>query len=266
MTLALITLPLFVPADRPDRFARAVAAGPDAVILDLEDAVAPASKAAARDGLSEGIAAAGIDVPILLRINATGSAEHAADLAAAARLPLAALILPKAERADNLRRAAGATGLPVIALVETARGIANIDEVAGAAARIAFGSIDFAADLAMGHTAQSLLLARGRIVLASRLAGLPAPVDGVTTSVHDDEALARDCAHAIEMGFGGKLLIHPAQIPPARRAFAPSEAELTWARRVLEAAGGGGVAVVDGAMVDAPVANRARQILARVLA
>ncbi|MFN4171162.1 MAG: HpcH/HpaI aldolase/citrate lyase family protein [Pseudorhodobacter sp.] len=262
--LATITLPLFVPGDRPDRFAKAAAAGPDAVIVDLEDAVPAPAKEAARAGIGAALAQAAITLPVLLRINAADSAWHAADLRAARDLPLAAIVLPKAETAADLVRVADATGRPVIALVETARGLAGVEALAPAAARIAFGSIDYAADLAIGHTRQSLLQARSRLTLASRLAGLPAPLDGVTTAIHDADTIVSDCAHAVEMGFGGKLLIHPAQIAPARQGFAPSQAEIDWAGRVLAAVAGGDAALaVDGAMVDAPVIARARQILAR---
>lgn len=258
-----IALPLFVPADRPERLAKAVAAGPDAVIADLEDAVAPDAKTAARERLAEALAGLPAGTPLLLRINAKGTAWHAHDVAAAAGLPLAAIVLPKAESGTDILRVAGETGLPVVALVESARGIDRIDEVAGAACRLAFGSIDYAADLAIGHTRQALAHARARIALASRLAGLPAPIDGVTAAVHDLGLLADDCAHAREMGFAGKLLIHPAQIAPARAAFLPSAVEMDWARRVLQAAPEKGAFMLDGAMVDAPVLARARQILAR---
>lgn len=258
-----VDLPLFVPADRPERLAKAVAAGPDAVIVDLEDAVAPDARDAARAGLAGAFAALATGMPLLLRVNARGTAWHAHDLAAAAALPLAGVVLPKAESGNDVLRVAGETGLPVVALIETARGVAALDEIAAAAARLAFGSIDYAADLAIGHTRTALADARARLTLASRLAGLPAPIDGVTASVHDTDLLAADCAHAREMGFAGKLLIHPAQIAPARAAFRPSDGEIDWARRVLEAAPEKGAFMLDGAMVDAPVLARARQILAR---
>lgn len=261
--LDAIMLPLFVPADRADRLTKAISAGPDAVIIDLEDAVSPEAKAGARDGLAEAISALTADLPLLLRINAKGTPWHAGDLAAARNLPLAGIMLPKAESGADVLRTGGETGLPVVALVESARGIASVDEVAASASRLAFGSIDYAADLAMAHTRTALAAARAGIVLASRLAGLPAPIDGVTVAVHDAGCLAADCAHAREMGFGGKLLIHPTQIAPARAAFLPTVEEIDWARRVLEPEPDRGAFMLDGAMVDAPVLLRARHILAR---
>ena len=254
-------LPLFVPADRPDRVAKAASAGADAIIVDLEDAVAPGARTAARAGLAEALA--GIDGPIILRINAVGTEWHKSDLAAAATLPLTAVMLAKAEDGEACAYVARAAGVPVIALVETARGIANLNGIATASARLAFGSIDYAADLGMGHTRASLASARSALVLAARLAGQPAPLDGVTTALRDAALIEDDCRHAVEMGLGGKLIIHPAQLEAARRGFAPSVDELTWAARVLEAAKGGAAVQMDGAMIDAPVIARAKALIAR---
>ncbi|MFX0542706.1 HpcH/HpaI aldolase/citrate lyase family protein [Roseovarius sp. S4756] len=256
-----MTLTLFVPADRPERIGKAAGAGADAVIVDLEDAVLAEAREAARAGLAKALE--GLGVPLILRINAAGTPWHKDDLAAAATLPVSAVMLAKAETGESCAHVGRATGLPVIALVETARGIATLDEIAKATARMAFGSIDYAADLGMGHTRQSLLSARAALVLAARLAGQPAPLDGVTTATRDAALIEEDCRHAAEMGMGGKLIIHPAQIAAARRGFAPSEDEVTWAGRVLEAAKGGAAVQMDGAMIDAPVIARARQIMAR---
>ncbi|MCZ4351659.1 CoA ester lyase [Roseovarius aestuarii] len=257
-----LNLPLFVPADRPERFAKAAVA--DAVIVDMEDAVAPDARAGARANLADALK--DVNAPIVLRINAAGTEWFDADLAAAATLPLAAVMLAKAETADACAHVARTAGVPIIALVETARGISNVDEVAGASARMAFGSIDYAADLGMGHTRASLMAARSALVLAARLAGQPAPLDGVTTATRDAALIEADCRHAVEMGLGGKLIIHPAQLEPARRGFAPSNDEIAWARRVVTAAqhaNGSAAVQLDGAMIDAPVITRAQQILAR---
>ena len=264
LPLNTLSLPLFVPADRPERFSKAIEAGPDAVFIDLEDAVAPDSKAGARDALWQHLQRLQPNVPLAVRVNAIGTPWHDDDLAAISRLPLAAVVLPKAESAEAAKAVSARTRLPVVALVESAEGLGNVREIARHCARIAFGSIDYAADLAMGHTRSSLLAARSEIVLASRLAGIPAPIDGVTTAIRDDRCVIDDCAHAAELGFGGKLLIHPAQIAPARRGFRPPEDEIAWARRVIDATSQGDAAIrVDGAMVDAPVLLRARQIIQR---
>ena len=260
-TLALF---LFVPADRPDRWAKAFAAGTDAVILDLEDGVAASAKPGARRALREGRDA--IDAapcPILVRVNARSSDDYSLDLDAVRDLGLAGVMLAKAETAADVEATSAATGAPVVALIETARGLAAARLIAAACARIAFGSIDFAADLGTAHTPAALASARSELVLASRLADRPAPIDGVTTSVKDPDLVRADAAHACELGFSGKLLIHPAQIAPATDGFRPSDDDVAWAERILSARGDLGAAAVDGAMVDAPVFLRAEQILRR---
>ncbi|WP_245215365.1 HpcH/HpaI aldolase/citrate lyase family protein [Pararoseomonas baculiformis] len=252
--------PLFVPGDRPERFAKAAASGADAVIIDLEDAVAPEKKPEARRAAAQ---ARPEGVPLFIRINADQSAWHAEDMAAVRESP-AGIILPKAEEAASLAsiRAAIGPGRPIIALIESVRGLGAARELARHASALAFGSIDYAADLGIAHTREALLWARSELAFASRLAGIAAPIDGVTATIGDDALTEADARHAMEMGFGGKLLIHPRQVPAARRGFAPSEAEITWAREVLSAEGDGAVQV-GGMMIDAPVRIRAERILAR---
>ncbi|KQT52487.1 MULTISPECIES: HpcH/HpaI aldolase/citrate lyase family protein [unclassified Aureimonas] len=250
-------VPLFVPADRPDRFEKAAAAGADAVILDLEDAVSPGAKDEARAALRGRFA----PLPLLVRVNGLGTPWHEADMAALPGKGFSAVIVPKAESGAAFAALCAASPLPVIALIESARGLADARGVAatGQVARLAFGSIDFCADLGCAHTREALLAARSEIVLASRLAGLAAPIDGVTTAIDDASAVAGDARHARELGFAGKLCIHPRQIEAIRAGFAPDAAEVAWARKVL--AGGAGAAAVDGTMVDEPVRLRARALL-----
>jgi citrate lyase subunit beta/citryl-CoA lyase len=262
-----IAFPLFLPGLRMDRFDKAASAGADAVILDLEDAVAAAQKDDARAAIVAHLADARPGVPVILRINASDTDWHAADLAACAALSLAGVMLAKAERAEDCIRVGKATGKPVIALIETALGLHNAVAIAGASVRIAFGSIDYAADLGMAHACDSLLAARSALVLAARLGGQAAPWDGVTTDLKDAQVITGDARHALQLGFGGKLLIHPSQIAPARQGFAPAADDIAWARRVVAAAQVDGSAVkLDGAMVDAPVIKRAQAILARARA
>ena len=256
---------LFVPGDRPERYRKAADAGADAVIIDLEDAVSPDAKVSARDALCRpGAIPVGIEV--LVRINPHGTPWHEADLRALAGLTLTALMLPKAEQATDIDAIRARLALPVIALIETARGLAGCRAIAHAqgVAGLAFGSVDFCADLGMAHERAPLLLARSSLVLESRLAGLPPPIDGVTTEIDDATRVEDDACYARKLGFGGKLCVHPRQIGPARLGFAPGAAELAWARRVL-AADKGGVAAIDGQMVDAPVLLQARQLLARAV-
>ncbi|PTW59024.1 citrate lyase subunit beta/citryl-CoA lyase [Breoghania corrubedonensis] len=260
--IAAIRAPLFVPASRADRFAKAAASGADAVILDLEDAVGPGEKEAARAQLACDFT----DLPVLVRVNAHGTPWHAADIAAVRALPVSAVVLPKSEDAGEVRSVVDALGgsVPLVALVETAQGLASARAIAaiGGVVRLAFGSVDYCADLGCDHLREVLLPARSELVLASRLARIAAPIDGVTTALDDASLTEADAAHARNLGMSGKLCIHPRQIEAVKRAFAPGKAEIVWAERVL-AAGEGAVAV-DGAMVDEPVRIRARAILSAV--
>lgn len=255
---------LFVPADRPERFDKAASAGADAIIIDLEDAVAPAAKDGARLGLATGLAGLAPRVPVFLRINGIGTSWHDADLALAVTLPIAGLVLPKTECAQNLDDIRSRAGkMALIALVETAAGLSAAEEIAGACDRLAFGSVDFAADLGCAHSRDALLLARSRLVLAARLAGKAPPIDGVTLAVKDDDAVEDDARYGAALGLGGKLLIHPAQVAPARRGLAPAAEDIAWAERIVAGNADGAARAVDGIMVDAPVLARAHHILKR---
>lgn len=253
--------PLFVPANRPERFRKAAASGADAVILDLEDAVPPDAKQDARRSISLGFT----DLPVLVRINGVGSAWHIDDVAVISSLPISGLILPKAELGRPLQKLVAdlRRHLPIIALIETARGLRDAFEIAALPGieRLAFGSIDFCAELGCAHTREALLAARSSLVLASRLAGRRPPIDGVTASVDDGDLVRLEARYARDLGFGGKLAIHPRQIGGIYAAFHPDEGEIAWAHRVLGA--GEGAVAIDGVMVDAPVRVRARSILAR---
>ena len=156
-----LSLPLFVPADRPERFLKAIKARPDAVFIDLEDAVSPDNKAAARDRLVAILTELSSAVPLVVRINAIGTLWHEDDLNIVAQLPLAAVVLPKSESAADIKNVAECSKHPVIALIESAKGLESVRAIAKASARLAFGSIDYAADLAMSHTRLSLLTAQG---------------------------------------------------------------------------------------------------------
>ncbi len=262
---------LFVPGHRPERFDKAMAAGPDAVVLDLEDAVPAADKAVARQAVSawlrgRGGAAAGA-AQIVVRINAADTPQAEADIAAC-HSGVHGVMLPKSERAADLANLAVALpGLALLPLVETAAGIAALPTLAAAPGvqRLVFGSIDFQHDLGIEGDGEELLFFRSQLVLHTRLAGLAAPVDGVCTRFDEPETVRSETQRARRLGFGAKLCIHPRQLAPVHEAFAPSAAQVDWARRVLAvAAGSGGAAVaLDGAMVDRPVILRAQAILAR---
>jgi citrate lyase subunit beta/citryl-CoA lyase len=257
---------LFVPGDRPDRFAKAARAGADATILDLEDAVSDAAKTRARAAVAAWLSP---EHPAYVRINPPGTEAHDEDLAAVLRPGLAGLVVPKAEdpdatRALALRLPAAATLVP---LVETALGVWNARPLAATprVERLAFGSVDLQLDAGIDADDDALLYARSRLVLASRVARVSAPVDGVTTAIGDPGRLVADVDRARRLGFAGKLCVHPDQVPAVNDRFAPTPGELTWARRVVSAAPatGHGARRVDGEMVDRPVLARATAILAR---
>jgi citrate lyase subunit beta / citryl-CoA lyase len=267
---------LFVPGDRPERLAKALASAADAVILDLEDAVAPAAKPAARAALAQhwpGLSGAERQ-RLLVRVNAVPTPGHGDDLALLEGLPgLAGLMLAKAESAAQLQSLASRLpGLPLLPLIESAQGLLQLPAIAGApqVLRLVLGHIDLQVDLGMacGPDEAELLPARWQLVLASRGAGLAAPVDGVTVALDEPEQTLSDAQRARRLGFGAKLCIHPSQIEAVHRGLAPNAAECDWARRVLAAAEAAGNALstgalrVDGRMVDAPVLALARRWLA----
>ena len=267
---------LFVPATQPERLPKALASGADMVIADWEDAVAPADKERARNALAEVVAAleGAARARLLVRINSEATPWFAADLQALAQLTaqgLAGAVVPKAERAQTLQAVARAAGpqAALVPLVESVAGLAAADALAAApqVARLAFGHLDFQVDagMACAEDEQELLPVRMALVLASRRAGLAAPIDGVTVDTRNPERMGRDAERARRMGFGGKLCIHPAQVPVLHAAFDPDEAAVTHAQRVRQALeqAGGGVCVLDGRMVDAPVLAQAEQTLLR---
>jgi len=261
---------LFVPASRPERIAKAIATDADVVIVDLEDAVAPADKADARAKL-----VAWLDdqpgQPVTVRINAAGTEWHEDDLVACRHPGVGGVLLPKAESAASMAHVHEATGKPVLPIIETGAGLDALDAIAGTpgCARLVFGKLDLAVELDLvpdeGDPDELVFLPyRAMLVLASRRAGLPPPVDGVFTAIGDADALGRYARRARAHGFGALLLIHPAQVGPAIAAFTPSDVDVAWAKsvRAAAAAAGGGAAVVDGRMIDAPVIARAERILA----
>ena len=277
-TMSTTPLPrtyLFVPGDRPERFAKALASGADAVVVDLEDAVAPAAKDAARDAVAGWLGALADDerARVVVRINDASTPWFEADLRMAANARAAALMLPKAERVETITQLhAGAPRAALLALVETARGVLAAEALAGAPGvqRLVFGTLDFALDLDLSGDPAGFDFAASRLALASRAAGIASPVAGVTTVIDDKPALLADLARMRAHGFGAKLCIHPKQVAPIHAALRPSADELAWARRVLQAANGAdsadatrGAVQIDGRMIDKPVIERARRLLAR---
>ena len=263
---------LFVPATRPERFAKAAASGADRVVIDLEDAVEPSAKPAARAAL--GTAALPAGVPLYVRINAFGSPWFEDDLALVGKLAVRGILLPKAESAFHVAECARrlAAGQCIVAMIETAQGLWDVLEVAlgPRVERLAFGALDFAVDAGVSPDEADeieLAYARSRIVVASRVAGRAPPVDSVTPALDDAPRLGRDAERARRFGFAGKLCIHPGQVAGIHAAFQPGAEEVQWARGLLEALAARpedqrGTFAYRGEMVDRPVIERARRILA----
>ena len=260
---------LFVPGTRPERFGKALASGADCVVLDLEDAVAADDKQRARDGIALWFtdATPAERARIVVRINDAASAWFSDDLRTLQDCGCAQVLLPKAEETWQIAAVAAAVpGARVLALIESARGVARVDDIAatGSVTRLVFGTLDFALDLDIdiSDDPTGLAYAAGRIAIASRVAGLPAPVAGVTPQLDDGERLLADLALSRRQGFGAKLCIHPSQVAPIHTALRPGAEALDWARRVLAAdAASPGAARLDGRMVDRPVVLQAQRTL-----
>jgi citrate lyase subunit beta/citryl-CoA lyase len=279
MTTLLRSL-LFVPGTRPDRFARAIASGADAVVFDLEDSVEASRKAEARDALStllsrppDGIGASGLR---LVRMNAFGSLWLKDDLACLGTLTIDGVVLPKAETPAEVEAVARrVASLPIFPLLETARGILNALSIASANAplpALLFGAEDLTAQLGVPRTidGEELLFARSQVVLAAAAVGAEA-IDAVFTDVRATGDLRRDALRARALGFGGKMAIHPDQVDAINDVFSPSAAEIDQARRIVDASDAAaaqkeGVIRLDDQMVDTPVVLRARRVLARAAA
>ncbi len=256
---------LYVPGNRPDRFDKALASGADAVIVDLEDAVPPNEKVAARRALANWLTAT---TPVVVRVNAETTEWFKDDLAICASPGVSAVILPKAENVGEAVIAfCRSRGIALLPLIETAMGMSKINTIAvlPGVRQLMFGTIDFQFELGIDGDGDELLAFRSQLVLASRLANIAAPIDGPCTSWEDAALLASDCARAKRLGFSGKFCIHPKQVAAVNTAFSPSDTEIVWARRVLDAAQrfGGAAVAVDGRMIDRPVILKAEQIAAR---
>lgn len=263
-TANLPTTYLFVPADRPERYAKALASGADRVIIDLEDAVRPDSKPVGRAAIAD----ADLDWSrIVIRINDATTSFHEDDLKLLKAIRAPAIMVPKAESADMLSTILDRLGraCELLPQVETVKSLFALPDLLAHAevSRAFFGHLDFALDLGSGRDREALLHVRSQIVLQSRFAGKPAPVDSVTPDFRNSQAVTNDALAARNLGFGGKLLIHPAQVEPVRRIFSPSDDDIDWARRVLAAAADGrrGAVSINGEMIDRPVEEAARRIL-----
>jgi citrate lyase subunit beta/citryl-CoA lyase len=266
---------LYMPGSNPRALEKARSLAADGLILDLEDAVAADRKAAARGIVAAALAQGGYGRrELVLRVNGLDTPWGEPDLAAAAALPLDAVLLPKVEDAATVRRAASrlaTPGLAVWCMIETPRGVLAVSEIAAAGpplAALVMGTSDLQKELGALPTRDRapLLPALGLALLAARAYGL-AILDGVHLDLSDDDGLRAACRQGRELGFDGKTLIHPKQIEAANAAFSPSEAEVARARRIVDAhraanEAGHGVVLVDGTLVEGLHVEAARRTLA----
>src|SRR5262249_33496326 len=261
---------LYVPGDRPDRFAKAVASGADTVILDLEDAVHPERKAYARDAVAE-FCADRHSVPIEVRINPIDGAGAVGDLAAIDGASIDGIRLPKVDGRQTVLAAVARVpaNVPVHCLIESAMGVEQAFDIATAhrcVGSIGLGEADLTSDLGVPDET-GLAYARGRIVVAARAAGLPSPAMSVYADVRDMTGLAESCRIGRRLGFFGRAAIHPAQLPAIVDAFRPTPAEVERATELLSSmsgalADGRSVAVLsDGRFADPAMVRSAQRIV-----
>lgn len=255
---------LFVPGNRPERFEKALNAGADVVILDLEDAVPSDQKDAAREAVLSWLTP---EHPVYVRVNGVNTDWFEADCMVLGQSGLRGVVLPKAECSEHIGLVAGLVrrGVKIVPLIESALGLSNARDLAAVPGveRLAFGSVDFQLDTGISGEVEELLYARSHLVLASRVAGVDSPVDGVSLAIDDEESLRSDVARAKRMGFGAKLCIHPRQVAIINEGFIPDEGEIRWAQAIIDAIGvsGEGTIKLEGKLVDRPVIERARKLL-----
>lgn len=253
---------LFVPGNRPDRFDKAVASGAHQIAIDLEDAVSLDDKESAREATAAWLANG---YPAAVRINAADTEWFKEDLAMLAGAPAAILMLPKADASSLVTARQALPNHTLIALIETVKGIKELADIARVPglSRIAFGSVDFGTETGIADEADAMTAIRTQIVLESCFAGLEPPIDGISVGFSDPSQMASDAKRSQQLGFGGKLCIHPNQVAAFNQAFQPDEAQVNWAHRVIAAlkASNGGATTVDGKMIDKPIAIQAERIL-----
>ena len=265
---------LFVPAVRPDRYPKALATGADAVCVDLEDGVAIGAKEEARNSAVTLFSRREpTRAEVSLRINdpKTDLGQRDLEIILDAEIRPDALMLPKCYGAEEIREVVSILGdsladLPLIVMVETARGVASAEAIASAVPTVVavfFGAIDYSADVGCQVVWDAVLYARSRVVNAASMVGVSA-IDSPFMNVEAAEMLADESRKTRALGFVGKAAIHPSQVPIIQSAFSPPASEISWAKRIVDAyeRNDGGVLLVDGKLVERPVITAAKRILA----
>lgn len=254
---------LFVPGDRPERFEKALNSGTDLVIIDLEDAVSAENKDAALTNAVQALSSTHNDMRAIVRINKERISHELPMLLSVYSKEVNGLLgvmIPKVESAQDIPADIGT--LPIVALVESALGIENISAIARAEGviRIAFGAVDFAADM-QSQNSSLINFAKNRVLISTQAAGLYPAIDSPSVEIKDLEKVTADSVEAYSLGFGGKMCIHPGQLDAVRKGFTPTPEEIEWAQAIVRVQSG--AQQFEGKMVDAPVVVRAERILAR---
>jgi citrate lyase subunit beta/citryl-CoA lyase len=267
---------MFAPGDQPEKLRKAIDSEADTVVYDLEDAVVPGRKQAAREAVRDALAAVDPECELCVRVNPVGEgASQDLTVVLSGGRP-DSVMTPKVGSADAVRTLAGMlderdAGVPILALVESAAGILHAEEIAAVDATDAllFGAEDLAGDLGAVRTDEGREVAHARqhALLAARAAGVDA-IDTHYPAYEDDAGLREAAREARRLGYDGKMAIHPAQVPIVNAAFTPGAEEVAWARRILDARDEAsdresGVFVVDGEMIDAPQVRQAERIIER---
>ena len=255
---------LFVPGNRHDRFSKAKSSGAHSIVIDLEDAVSLDAKSEARsataDWLSEGNTC-------YVRVNSADTEWFSEDIAMIRKFDIP-VMLPKADLKSLQLTSEAIPGNTIIALVETVRGYMELRQMTAVAklSRFAFGSIDFGVESGIEDTADTMTAIRTNFVLESCYGGLLPPIDGVSTSINNEELTRQEALRSKQLGFGGKLCIHPKQVAVVNSAFTPTSEQVEWAHRVLQAIeySKGAAVAVDGKMVDKPVVEQAQRIISEI--
>ena len=277
---------LFIPGTAEEKFAKIPVLASTSFILDLEDSVTLSEKERARRLVGGLVASIGAEYALHVRVNGPTSAHLTADLAAVVRPGLAGIVVPKVEGPDDLvvvnrlideyaaEVGMNAEGIDVMATIETAAGLHRVHDIAavgGHLTRLSFGSGDFALDLGLDWPdddgiSETILIAKSLVVLASRVAGLESPHDGAYSRYHDLDGLAIEARQSRRLGFSGKHVIHPSQIPVVKAIFEPNSKQIERARRLVSAFEvgenlGSAAIGVDGELVDYAIVHRARRLL-----
>lgn len=255
---------LFVPANRTERYSKALNSGSDAVIIDLEDAIPTEHKLESRALLKQWL----LDHPtekVMIRVNADQTEWFAEDIQLAQLSNVTALVLPKAEQKKAFEAIQKIRSIDVYPIIETPYGMAHVEQIAQfpAVQALMFGSIDFQLEMDMTGDYLELMSFRNRMVLASKLAGIENPIDGVTADFANTELVRTETLQAKKLGFQGKLCIHPNQVKIVNQTFNPSPEEIQWAQEIIKAvqAADGQTISLNGKMIDKPIILKAEKIL-----